>query len=259
MKPADGSFRFPMRTRRARLRPPHAAAISMRPERPAGENVMNALLHKTLVTTLVMAFGSLPAWAGDTQKVIGGGDPTTVYVARLHPLNAAVTGHAAAGEARFAIHGDSLTITVHARGTPPAIEHWQHLHGFADARTAVCPSSAADVNGDRIIDLMETAPMADMTMVPLHDDPVSMDIPRDTYPRASASGDIEYRKTVSLSALQRAFEHAFPGQRLDLDRRVFMMHGVPATTTLPATVASLGTIPAQVTLPIACGTLVRQK
>lgn len=75
----------------------------------------------------------------------------------------------------------------------------------------------------------------------------------------AATGDIEYRKTVSLSALQEAFGHAFPGQHLDLDRRVFMMHGVPATTKLPATVASLGPIPAQVTLPIACSTLVRQK
>ena len=38
-----------------------------------------------------------------------------------------------------------------------------------------------------------------------------------------------------------------------------MMHGVPSATTLPASVDSLGTIPAQVTLPIACGRITRQK
>jgi hypothetical protein len=60
-----------------------------------------------------------------------------------------------------------------------------------------------------------------------------------------------------IDLIERAFGHAFQGQRLDLDRRVFMMHGVSATTKLPATVASLGTIPAQPTPPIACGMLVR--
>jgi hypothetical protein len=34
------------------------------------------------------------------------------------------------------------------------------------------------------------------------------------------------------------------------------IHGVPSTTTLPASAASLGKIPAQVTVPIACGKIV---
>ena len=38
-----------------------------------------------------------------------------------------------------------------------------------------------------------------------------------------------------------------------------MMHGVPLATKLPSSVASLGTIPAQVTLPIACGKITRLK
>jgi len=35
------------------------------------------------------------------------------------------------------------------------------------------------------------------------------------------------------------------------------IHGVLPNTKLPASVASLGTIPAQVTLPIACGKIER--
>ena len=62
-----------------------------------------------------------------------------------------------------------------------------------------------------------------------------------------------------MSALQEAFAKAFAGQKLDLDRRVLMMHGVPLATKLPVSVASLGTIPAQVTLPIACGKITRLK
>ena len=64
---------------------------------------------------------------------------------------------------------------------------------------------AADKNGDGIIDLIETEPMSGTTMVPFHDNPVSMQIVN------------------------------FPA------------------TKLPATVASLDDVPAQVTLPIACG------
>ena len=90
-------------------------------------------------------------------------------------------------------------------------------------------------------------------MVPFTADPVSMQIVTDTYPKASADGTYHYRKTVSLSALQAAFGKQFTGQQLDFTDRVVYLHGVPAGTRLPASVASLGTIPAQVTLPIACG------
>jgi hypothetical protein len=60
-----------------------------------------------------------------------------------------------------------------------------------------------------------------------------------------------------MSALEAAFAKTFDGQKLDLDRRVVFVHGVPPTTTLPTSSASLGTIPAQVTVPIACGQIVR--
>ena len=220
---------------------------------------MKILFYKTLLAATAAAVVSLPAVAVNTHKTVANNQPDAVYVAHLSALNTTVTGQAATGEARFTIKGDRLTISVHAQGVSPNIMHWQHLHGFSDARSAACPTSAADVNGDGIIDLMETVPMAEMTMVSLHDDPVSMDIPRDTYPKASAKGTLQYRKTVSLSALQDAFAKAFAGQKLDLDRRVLMMHGVPSATKLPASVASLGTIPAQVTLPIACGKITRLK
>jgi hypothetical protein len=205
------------------------------------------------------AVADIPAVAGSPQRAVAHHQPDAVYVAHLSPVNTKVTGRAATGEASFTIKGDSLTITVNARGVSPNIMHWQHLHGFTDARPAACPTKAADANDDGIIDVIETAPMAQMTMVPFHDDPVSMEIARDTYPKASAKGALRYRKTVSLSALQEAFRKAFGGRKLDLDRRVFMMHGVPADTKRPASVASLGTLPAQVALPISCAGIKRLK
>jgi hypothetical protein len=181
----------------------------------------------------------------------------TVYTAQLHPMNAKVTGVETSGEARFSIAGDTLTITVNAEKLPPDMMHLQHFHGFKDNRDATCPTETADVNLDGIIDLIETEPTSGTTMVPFHDDPVSMEIVRDTYPKAGADGTFQYQKTVSLKNLDAAFAKAFGDKELDLDRRVVFIHGILASTKLPTSAASLGTIPAQVTLPIACGEIKR--
>jgi hypothetical protein len=218
------------------------------------------MIGVAMVQGLLVAAGAacLPVTAS-AQKTAPHEKSNAVYVAHLSALNPTVTGRTATGEVRFTIKGDSLTIAVSASGLPKGITHWQHFHGFTDGRQSSCPAKSADANGDGIIDVTETAPMAGTTMVPFSNDPVSMDVPHGAYPEASATGTLRYRATVSLSALQEAFGKAFPGQQLDLDRRVVFIHGVPAATKLPATVASLGTIPAQVTLPIACGKISRVK
>ncbi|MGB7600154.1 MAG: hypothetical protein WBM24_07605 [Candidatus Sulfotelmatobacter sp.] len=181
----------------------------------------------------------------------------TAYVAKLVPMDSKVTGLDATGEARFTVSGDRLTIRITAKGAPPDIVHWQHFQGFKDGRVATCPTAAADVNHDGIIDLIETEPAAGTTMVPFDDNPAGMDVARDMYPAASAAGTYDYQQVVSLKVLRTAFAKAFGSPDLDLDRRVIFVHGIPPTTKLPASVASLGTIPAQVTLPIACGKIER--
>lgn len=177
------------------------------------------------------------------------------YKAELHALNSGTTGSKAKGEAIFAIDGDQLTITIDAQGLPPNMMHLQHFHGFKDGQAAACPDAAADKNNDGVVDLIETAPYAGTTMVPFHDNPVSMKIPSETYPKADAKGSYHYQKTVSLKALQAAFAKTFGSDDLALDDRVVFIHGVPPDTVLPKSAASLGTIPAQITLPIACGVI----
>ncbi len=221
---------------------------------------MNAKLSPVLAATLLAAFTMSAAAAGTpaaTSSTPSANEGEVTYVAKLHPMNEGVTGLKSTGEARFVVSGDQLEISIDARNLPPGMMHLQHFHGFADNQQATCPTAAADANSDGIIDLIETEPMAGTTMVPFQADPVDMQIVTDTYPHASATGSYDYRKTVSLSALTSAFEKAFHSKGLDLDRRVVFIHGVPSSTKLPETVASLGTIPAQVTLPIACGEIVR--
>lgn len=221
---------------------------------------MNTKLSSTLAAALLAAFTMSAAAANEpaaTPDAPSASKTKVTYVAKLHPMNEGVTGLKTTGEARFVVNGDQLEISIDATHLPPGMMHLQHFHGFADNHQAACPTAAADANGDGIVDLIETEPMSGTTMVPFQADPVSMKIVTDTYPKASAAGNYDYHKTVSLSALTKAFEKTFHSTALDLDRRVVFIHGVPPSTKLPGTVASLGTIPAQVTLPIACGEIVR--
>ncbi|MFO1507255.1 MAG: hypothetical protein U1F23_09365 [Lysobacterales bacterium] len=188
---------------------------------------------------------------------IAAGPEHAEYVAHLHAMNTTAAHAKTTGTAQFNISGDTLTIHVSVRGAPPDMVHWQHFHGFADGKAATCPTAADDANHDGIVDLIETGKTAGTTMVPFIAEPATMDVAHGTYPKADAKGDYAYEAKVSLKALDAAFDKAFPGQKLDLDKRVVFIHGVAADAKLPATVASLGTIPAQVTLPIACGQIER--
>lgn len=207
----------------------------------------------SVIALALLAAGGLSACASGGWADAG----SQTYVARLAPMNTAVTGTPTTGEARFVVDGDRLTIDINVQGAPANIVHWQHFHGLTGPGTATCPTAAADTNHDGIVDLIETGPASGTTMVPFTQDPASMDVAHGQYPTAGPDGRYHYHQVVSLKALSAAFAKAFPGQSLDLDRRVVLIHGVPASTRLPASVQSLGPIPATTTLPIACGRIER--
>lgn len=175
------------------------------------------------------------------------------YTADLKPLNTRATGTETTGDARLEVEGNTLTIDIRIEGAPPGMVHWQHFHGFEDGRTARCASVADDANGDGLVDLKETEAVSGTTMVPFTQNPADMDVADGTYPRADADGKYHYTATVSMQALEAAVEKAFPRQKPDLGKRVIYIHGVPESTALPDSVASLDPVPAHTTLPIACG------
>ncbi len=190
------------------------------------------------------------AWAAGTTN-------ETVYTAQLKPMNTNVTGVQTSGTAKLTVQGDTLTILIKVRNAPPNMVHWQHFHGFKNGDPAACATEKADANGDGIVDLIETEPKSGTTMVPFDNDPAAMDVAHGTYPTAAGDGSYSYKETVSLKALDAAFAKAFKSDNLELGNRVIYIHGVPSDTRLPDSVASLGPIPAQVTLPIACGKIER--
>ena len=180
-----------------------------------------------------------------------------VYVANLHPMNARAQQAldpdpedgalgVARGKATFTIRGDLLTATVHAEGLEPNMIHPQHIHE-ADR----CPPGSADVNRDGFVDVIEGVPFYGPIMVPLDNN--LADTSSNAFPMAfGRKGVLEYRASDSKSAIE-----AMLGHPLALETRHVVLHGVDLNTWLPPTVKSLPGLPAQLTLPVACGEIRR--
>jgi len=175
------------------------------------------------------------------------------YQADLKSVNSEITGFSPEGAAKVYIEGDSVTITVTMSNVPPGIMHLQHIHGFLDDKTAVCPTMAQDTTGDSIIDLIETEQVAGKTLIPFHDNPATMKIAAANYPTADSLGTYSYSKIMLLSELKAGLKEQFGIEKPDWEKRVIFIHGVDTSMALPTTVQSLPDVPAQVTIPIACG------
>jgi hypothetical protein len=181
------------------------------------------------------------------------GEAAERYVAKLAPLNAEKIGTSASGTADLQVIDGKLTVAIDLAGLTPGLMHLQHFHGFPDGTDAVCPTAKEDGNGDGYIDLIETEAVAGTTMLPFHEHPVTLEIPSDTYPVADDKGAASYSHSDSIEELEKALKEKFKAPVLDLTKRVIFVHGVAGDAKLPESVKSLPGVPAQVTIPVACG------
>jgi hypothetical protein len=193
------------------------------------------------IAPFILAMSAAPSFAAEH------------FTAKLQPLNAAKIGTSTTGTATLDIADGKLSISIGLAGLPPNIMHLQHFHGFPDGKDASCPTDAADTNGDGYVDLIETEPTSGTTMVPFHAHPATLEIASDSYPVADQNGVAHYKNTVSVAALDAALKEKFKAPSLALDKRVIIIHGVANSPALPSSVKSLPGVPANVTIPIACG------
>ncbi len=177
----------------------------------------------------------------------------TVYRANIHALNAELTGLEPTGTATLTLTKDSVRIQVHVEHLAPMMMHMMHIHGFPDGTQATCPTTMQDGNKDNIIDDSEAETSTGPPMIPLNGNPTLMEMSAMTYPTADSSGMVTYDRTISLSALKKAMTTTHQIASLDFDKRVIMIHGMAADSTLPETVMSPPDIPATTTVPVACG------
>lgn len=177
------------------------------------------------------------------------------YRAPLQPVNPTISGPGLTGTVRLVQEGDELEVTVETQGLAPGIMHLQHLHGSRDGMDAECAPLTPEPGDDKVTDLIDTRQYSGITLIPLHDDPVSLDIKADTYPVSTRAGGYTYSKTIDWPALKEAMAEQYGIENIDLQRMVVYIHGVPENTKLPNSVRSLPGIPAHVTLPVACAQL----
>lgn len=176
------------------------------------------------------------------------------YTAEIGELNPDLTKEEVSGFANFIIKDGQLNITVAAKGLAPSIAHIQHFHGFkVSTKEAACPTPEADTNDDGIVDLIETHPHTGVTLIPFNDAPAELTILSESYPVANENGLSTYQISVSVESLKSAIQDAYGIGELSLANWVVYIHGVPEGTSLPETVQSLPDVPAQVTVPLACG------
>jgi hypothetical protein len=195
------------------------------------------------------ASGATPVFDPGLGALLGRGQEQ-VYVALLRPMNTRVSGGPVRGIAVVRVDGDRIDVTTLASGLSPGEPHMQHIHGFVSGDLAACPAQIADANKDGVIDVLEGLPYYGPILVPLDSD--LSDLGAQTYPTPSAAGVLRYEQRGSVSAIEAAL-----GAPLELERRVVALHGIPPATELPATTGTLPGMPPQLTVPVACGELVR--
>lgn len=183
-----------------------------------------------------------------------------VHRATLIPINTNVSFDAF-GEALITIAGDQITVKIDAFGTSASTTHIQNI--FIGPS---CPTSSADVNGDFIVDVLEATATSGQILIPLDGDLESQISGNTTYPTSDAAGYYTYNTTGSFTKmledlrvpdedLSDPYVKLVSGESLSLTGRVLVIHGVPDSTLLPDSVATISGVSKNASLPIACGVI----
>lgn len=215
------------------------------------------LVIGTAMLTLVAACGSDDDDNGSSQVPQQEQSQEGTYRVVLSPVNADVAG-SAKGTGEFSIAGDEFRASMNVSDALAAT-HAQHIHIGTS-----CPSGASDTNQDSFIDVVEASTSAGGVLVPLDADLRSQDAGA-TYP---AGANYNYVESASLLAMEVDLRlpdtdtsDIFVKLGLDdpftLEGRVVIVHGVPASTSLPPSVQGAGDLSPQQALPILCGVITR--
>lgn len=218
------------------------------------KHIPSHIKASSIITRLAAALLLLLFTGGMVQAQYVPESGEAAYTAEIEELNANLTDEEISGQASFIVADGQLHITIVASGLLPSMMHLQHIHGFkSGSNESACPDPGADSNGDGIVDLIETHEASGVTLVPFNGDPVALKIKSSSYPIANEKGLLTYQISVSLDVLESATQNSYDIDELSLEDRVLYIHGVPEDTSLPESVQSLPGVPAQVTVPLACG------
>lgn len=203
-----------------------------------------------MVAAPAALLGTLACEDGDSGTNPG----TTTYTATLTQLNSS----GVTGTATFLVDDDSFEATVDAQGLAPNIVHVQHIRAAAS-----CPAATADANTDGFVDVVEGRSSFGGILIPLDGNVAEQLLGNTDYPASSVQGELFYSREATLIDLLTDLRANDPDPadqmvklsangELDLASRTVVIYGIPATQTLPGSVATLQGLTATSSLPIAC-------
>jgi hypothetical protein len=121
-----------------------------------------------------------------------------------------------------------------------------------------CPTAADDRNGDGIVDIQEALPKLGHLLVTLDTDINSESDSHSVFPTSSLLGKYSYTVKGYRAMVLTDIEHLMDARKIDLERAVVLLQGLPAYLKFPNSVETSGSLPASETLPVACGTITKK-
>jgi hypothetical protein len=174
---------------------------------------------------------------------------SSTYQATLNPLNMS-TG---SGTLSLSLSGNQATITEHVSGLADKFAgapypHVQHIHGGAQG---VCPTTAADTNGDGVVSTTEGAPFYGGIVTTLGTTGDTSPASGTNLKVAPSGASYSYSRTITLSAASVA--------ALKSGTAVVVVHGLdPSTLSAKAQAEKsdlVPSLPLAATSPVLCGKL----
>jgi hypothetical protein len=153
-----------------------------------------------------------------------------------------------------------LKVVIHARGQVPGVPHAQHIHGAMGGGHFMCPTMAADTDGDGLLTNEEAAGEYGNVFLALTtkgDTSPKSGLAMDRMPVADAHGRIDYSRTFSPDELP-------PGLLKHLSEAHVVTHGIDVNNNGRYDVAGAGVstfaqnlgipdVPEEATDPSSCG------
>lgn len=197
-----------------------------------------AVTAATIISTLGTAGIASAQSTGSTQ----------MYQANLSSLN----GSGSTGTATVSVTGDQLTVKVHSDGASANLAHAQHIH---IGGKNICPTAADNTNKDAVLTTAEGQPAYGDIKVSLTtsgDASATSGLAVDRFPKASATGSVDYNRTFTLPSGVTAS---------DVANGVIVTHGVASLygdkTKYDGSMKSEldSSLPEEATAPASCGKL----
>jgi hypothetical protein len=172
-----------------------------------------------------------------------------MFQADLAPLN----DSGASGTADLGLSGDQLTIDIASQGLAPNLPYAQHIHGLEQA-ISECPSLAADLNGDGLVNTTEGQPSYGPILTSLTtegDTSPDSALAVDRFPVANEDGTLTYDRTfgVPTNVADRLGEFAIVQHGVDLNGNGVYDEGAAGPSDLDPS------LPQEATIPANCGVI----